>query len=166
MADIDELYYDKKHQVMIDKITAKPGVLPDKPRLSVCMIVRNEEKLLPRCLTSVHDVADELIIMDTGSEDNTMSIARSFGANVYEFEWCDDFSAARNEAIKYATGEWILQIDADEELLPESAKLLKQRAKNPWSLVYMICIDNGPTYADRFFKSARLFRNHPKILYF
>ena len=98
----------------------EPNILPENPKLSVCMIVRDEEKNLPRCLESVESVADELIIVDTGSKDNTISIAKDFGAKIFHFEWCDDFSAARNQYLKYATGNWILQIDADEELLLES----------------------------------------------
>ncbi|MBN1841907.1 MAG: tetratricopeptide repeat protein [Deltaproteobacteria bacterium] len=129
------------------------------------MIVRNEEKLLPRCLKSVRPIADQLVVVDTGSQDNTMSVALDFGAMIHEFKWCDDFSAARNAAIKHATGEWILHIDADEELLEKSAKRLRKVLKNPWPLAYMISIDNGPTYAKRFFKSGRLFRNHPRIEY-
>jgi len=148
-----------------DSTITKPGVLPERPKLSVCMIVRDEEQMLPRCLNSLEKIADELIIVDTGSKDTTISRAKDFGAKIYELEWCDDFSAARNEAIKHATGEWILQMDADEELLPESEKLLRKMMRNPWALLYMIYIDNGPTYSERFFKSARLFRNHPQIKY-
>ncbi len=84
--------------------------------LSVCMIVRDEEKVLSRCLKSVEGIADELIVVDTGSKDNTITIAKDFDARVFHFEWCDDFAAARNESLKHATGDWILQIDADEEL--------------------------------------------------
>ena len=94
----------------------KPGKLPDKPTLSVCMIVCNEEKMLPRCLKSVEGIADELIVVDTGSVDNTLGVAKDFGANVFEFQWCDDFSAARNESIRHATGEWIFQMDAENLL--------------------------------------------------
>ena len=142
-----------------------PGVLPKAPTVSVCMIVRDEQKVLRRCLKSVRDIANELIVVDTGSQDATISIAKEFGAKVFEFEWCDDFSAARNEAIKNAWGDWIFQIDADEELLPDSARFLKKRISDPWSLVSMVTVDNGPTYSERFFKTGRLFRNHPQIEY-
>ncbi len=86
-----------------------------KPTLSVCMIVKNEEKSLPRCLESIKNVADEIIIVDTGSTDNTMSIARDFGAKVYQYAWKDNFSEARNHSLSHASCDWILQIDADEE---------------------------------------------------
>ncbi len=130
------------------------------------MIVRDEEKSLPRCLKSVRDVADEMIVVDTGSKDNTISIARDFGAKVYAFEWCDDFAAARNESLKHAAGDWIFQIDADEELLPGSIPVLKKAMLNPWCLVCVITCDNGAaSRAERFVKVGRLFRNHPSVRY-
>ncbi len=82
--------------------------------LSLCMIVRNEEKHIKRCLESVQGLADEIIIVDTGSTDNTVSIAKSLGAQVYFHQWENDFSKARNESLRYANGEWILVMDADE----------------------------------------------------
>lgn len=143
----------------------RPGFLPEPPKLSVCMIVRDEENVLPRCLNSIRDIADETIIVDTGSRDNTIDIAEHFGADVYRFTWCDDFSAARNETLVHATGDWILQIDADEELVDQSVTSLRETILDPWILACMITIDNGPAYPDRFFRSARLFRNHPQIKY-
>lgn len=89
------------------------------------MIVKNEEKCLPRCLESIKNVADEIIIVDTGSKDNTMSIARDFGAKVYQYAWNDNFSEARNHSLSHASCDWILQIDADEEL--EQADIPKLR---------------------------------------
>ena len=130
------------------------------------MIVRDEETMLPRCLKSVQDVAAEVIVVDTGSQDNTVSIARDFGAKVYYFTWCDDFAAARNESLKYASGDWILQIDADEELLKGSISLVRKAMLNPWCLVCVITCDNGAaSRAERFAKVGRLFRNHPSVSY-
>jgi FkbM family methyltransferase len=143
----------------------RAGTLPDKPRLTVCMIVKDEEKVLEQCLTSVQQVADEIVVLDTGSEDNTVSVAMGLGAKVFHFVWCDDFSAARNEALKHCSGDWILQIDADEEFLPESIPFLKKAISNPSVLAYALTVDNGPSYSDRFYKSGRLFRNHPMIRY-
>ncbi len=85
-------------------------------RLSLCMIVKNEELNLDSCLKSVRTLVDEIIIVDTGSTDRTIEIARSYGAKIHIFLWNNDFSSARNEALKYATGEWILILDADEVL--------------------------------------------------
>ena len=144
----------------------QPGILPKKPTLSVCMIVRDEEKMLPRCLKSVQSIADELIVVDTGSKDNTISIAKDFGAKVFHFKWRDDFAAARNESLKYATGDWILQIDADEELLSNSIAHLKDRMSRSAVLYYVIRCDNGPRCrGPRFSRLGRLFRRHPKLRY-
>jgi len=130
------------------------------------MIVRDEETALPRCLKSVKDVADEMIVVDTGSKDNTVSIAGDFGARVYHFEWRDDFAAARNESLRHAKGDWIFQIDADEELLPGSIPRLRKAMLNPWCLVYVITCDNGAdSGAERFVKVGRLFRSHPSVRY-
>ncbi len=68
------------------------------------MIVKNEEIALPKCLSSVKGVVDEMVVLDTGSTDRTPEIAKEFGARVYHFEWCNDFSVARNESLKYIRG--------------------------------------------------------------
>src|SRR3989338_7273874 len=82
--------------------------------ISLCMIVKNEDKFLEQCINSVKNIADEIIIVDTGSTDKTKGIAKKFGAKIIDFKWDDDFSAARNESIKHATKDWILVLDADE----------------------------------------------------
>jgi tetratricopeptide (TPR) repeat protein len=84
--------------------------------LSVCLITRNEEIYLSRCLESVRGLTDEIVVVDTGSTDRTVDIARSFGARIFHFQWCDDFSAARNFSIEQATSQWILSIDGDESI--------------------------------------------------
>lgn len=88
--------------------------------VSACLIVRNEAAYLGACLASIRPVVDEIIVVDTGSTDDTVAIAQSYGAQVYHFPWCDDFAAARNHSLQFATGNWILIIDADEQLKPES----------------------------------------------
>ncbi|HEY3190788.1 MAG TPA: glycosyltransferase family 2 protein, partial [Solirubrobacteraceae bacterium] len=82
--------------------------------ISLCMIVRDEESMLPRCLQAVAAHVDEIVIVDTGSTDSTMEIARSFGAKVVEAEWTGDFAAARNISFDAATSDWIFYLDADE----------------------------------------------------
>ena len=98
--------------------------------ISLCMIVKNEERVLKRCLDSIADLMDELIIVDTGSTDSTMQIAASYPkARVYEFSWINDFSAARNFAFSKATKEYIYSADADEVLDEENRerfRILKQ----------------------------------------
>lgn len=150
----------------MSKSIPEPNNLPENPKLSVCMIVRDEEKTLPRCLKSVEPVANELIVIDTGSKDNTVLVANDLGAKVFHFEWCDDFAAARNESIKHATSDWVLQIDADEELVGDSIPHLRQCIRKPNVICYSIKCDNGPTYTGpRFGWFDRLFRRHPHIFY-
>ena len=96
-----------------------------KPTISACMIVKNEEEFLPNCLNSIKDAVEEIIIVDTGSTDDTITIAKNFGAKVYHHPWNDSFSEARNHCLNHASGDWILQIDADEEL--EQADIPKLR---------------------------------------
>lgn len=84
--------------------------------ISACMIVKNEEKNLPRCLDSIGNLVDEIVVVDTGSTDRTVQIAESYGARIFHSPWRDDFSFHRNESMEHATGDWILRIDADEEL--------------------------------------------------
>jgi glycosyltransferase involved in cell wall biosynthesis len=94
--------------------------------ISLCMIVKNEEKNLPACLTSLKPVVDEIIIVDTGSTDRTVDIATVFGARVLSFAWNDNFSAARNFALAAARGNWILVMDADEVVAVQDYELLRQ----------------------------------------
>ena len=92
---------------------------PDKiiPTISVCLIVKNEEEFLPQCLESIKDVVDEIIVVDTGSTDRTVEIAKSFGAKVYHHAWENDFSKHRNQSIGYASSDWIFILDADEKVV-------------------------------------------------
>ncbi len=90
------------------------------PRITLCMIVRDEEAMLAGCLASARGAVDDMVVVDTGSRDATKEVARAAGARVFDFTWCDDFAAARNAALRQAHGEWILQLDGDERLTPES----------------------------------------------
>src|SRR5580693_6539987 len=96
--------------------------MPRSPdALSLCMIVKNEERNLAKCLDSVQGLSNEIIIVDTGSTDATPSMAAGYGAAVIPFDFTVvDFAAARNQAIAHARGRWILMLDADEALAPES----------------------------------------------
>jgi glycosyltransferase involved in cell wall biosynthesis len=109
------------------------GKLLFPPMLSLCMIVKDEENYLSNCLNSVKDLVDEIIIVDTGSSDKTKEIASTFSERIFDFSWCDDFAAARNEALKHATGDWILVLDADEVVAEPDLKLIKS-AINNWDI--------------------------------
>src|SRR5690242_19447443 len=105
-----------------------------RPFISACLIVKNEEDNLARCLGSVASAVDEIVLVDTGSTDRTVEIAEQFGARVFHFTWCDDFSAARNESLRHARGEWILWVDGDDELVeaqPDALRTLCSRTDGP-----------------------------------
>jgi glycosyltransferase involved in cell wall biosynthesis len=86
------------------------------PRVSLCLMVKNEAAHLPACLRSAADVVQEMIVVDTGSTDDTKEVAASLGARVFDFAWVDSFAAARNESLRHATGDWIFWLDGDEYL--------------------------------------------------
>lgn len=96
------------------------------PSISLCMIVKNEEEYLPKCLGSVQGIVDEIIIVDTGSADHTVEIAQNFGAKVIQMPWQENFAEARNRGLDEATGDWILWLDADEEIDMSEARKLKE----------------------------------------
>jgi glycosyltransferase involved in cell wall biosynthesis len=102
-----------------------PAVAARRCRVSLTMIVRNEEDNLPACLTSAEGLFDEIVVVDTGSTDRTAEIARSFGARVFDFVWVDDFAAARNAALARATGDYAFWLDADDRLEPPQRERLK-----------------------------------------
>lgn len=93
--------------------------------ISLCMIVKDEERMIARCLETAAGCADEIIVLDTGSADRTPEIAGSFGAKIYSFKWTEDFSAARNFSISFASHPWILVLDADEALRSDAAEKIR-----------------------------------------
>ncbi|MFO1488997.1 MAG: glycosyltransferase [Verrucomicrobiota bacterium] len=139
------------------------SVLRTSPKLTVCLIAKNEEKFLGQCLKSIRGLAQQIVVVDTGSTDRTVEIAKEHGAEVHSFTWCDDFSAARNAALEHATGDWVLMLDADEELpADQHAKLLADLKKLP--VGYRLPLVNqgendGPSYV------PRLYRNAPGLFY-
>ena len=96
-----------------------------RPRISLCMIARDEAAMLPNCLASVRGAVDEIVVVDTGSQDGTAQIAEGAGARVLHFPWVDDFAAARNHGLEHASGQWVLVLDADERLAPRAAQGLR-----------------------------------------
>jgi len=139
-----------------------------KPFLSLCMIVKNEEKVLARCLDSVSGIVDEIIIVDTGSTDQTKAIAQRYTERIYDFQWKDDFSEARNFAQSKASGKWILVLDADEYVDRENLQAAIDEIKANSNLVdaYSVQIYNftglyGETIIQH--HSLRIYRNDPSI---
>jgi glycosyltransferase involved in cell wall biosynthesis len=166
--------------VRVKSSPAQPFGLPQPPPgwqqkpagISLCMIVRDEERFLERCLASVGDAVDEIVVLDTGSKDRTMEIALGFGAIVHEREWRNDFAWARNEAVKLAKYRWIFQLDADEELLAESKAALQQirTARAHLVGIWVRCINRADQYlgSDGTISHAvaRIFPNHERIRYY
>lgn len=136
--------------------------------ISLCMIVKNEERFLAQCLRSVADVVDEINIVDTGSSDRTIEIARSFNANIIERAWRNDFAWARNESISLATKRWIFFLDADEELTLESKPALRKlRDVSAYhDAVWVRCHNRSDDYrgtGDMSHALIRIFPNAPEI---
>jgi glycosyltransferase involved in cell wall biosynthesis len=129
------------------------------PSISVCMIVRDEEDNLNRLLPILYKSVDEIIIVDTGSVDNTMEVAKKYTDNVYSFEWVDDFSKARNESLKYATKDYILWLDADDMIARQDiAKLRFHLMKYPNTAVFVNLIDKRNNI-EHVAKQLRVFPN-------
>src|SRR5579875_2423548 len=135
-------------------------------RISLTMIVKNEAATLGRCLGSVRDLVDEIIVVDTGSCDNTKDIARQYEAKVFDFPWCDNFASARNESIRHATGQWLLWLDADEYFDDANRAKLRQLRTNlgddntAYVLQQRSAAANGSA---TLVGQVRLFRNHSNI---
>lgn len=134
-----------------------------RPTVSLCMIVKNEADNLADCLASVGDFPAEMIVVDTGSTDGTVEIARSVGARVEHFTWIDDFAAARNYSLQFAAGEWIFWLDADDRVLPESINRLKNAVASNLADAYrcqMVSpLTDGPNPAVSRVYYTSLFRN-------
>lgn len=147
--------------------SASKGVTRNQPSISLCMIVRDEEASLPRCLSSVRDHVDEIVIVDTGSKDRTIEFAKRFGAKVYEHPWESNFGKHRNQSIAYATGDWILIMDADEEFVREDAAKLRGTVRDTKADYLLIrCQDvNRHGVVQGFFNQVRLFKNHLGMRY-
>ena len=94
--------------------------------ISLCMIVKNEKEMLPMCLETTKDWVDEIIVVDTGSTDNTVEIAQSHGATIHHFAWIEDFGAARNFAASKATSDYLLILDADERLAAGAGETIRE----------------------------------------
>lgn len=149
-------------------VVSAPAGIAAKPRKSLTMIVKNEEKNLRDCLLCVRDLVDEMIVVDTGSSDRTKEIAAEMGAKVFDFPWVDSFAAARNEAIGHATGDWIFWLDADDRMDEANRQKLKRLFDNIGleNTAYDMkcrCVGAFPGDTETIVDHVRLFRNDPRI---
>lgn len=141
--------------------------IPDEPvgvKITLSMIARNEAQYLEDCLKSVQGVVDEIVLVDTGSDDDTPKIAERYGAKVIHADWQNDFAAARNIALEHSTGDWILVLDADERLTPESKQAILNAARHPQFAGYYLEILNEIRDGDYFVhRIVRMFRRLPGL---
>lgn len=135
-------------------------------RLSLCMIVRDEQDMLPRCLAAVAGAVDEIVIVDTGSTDATVEIAHSFGARVLFHEWTGSFAQARNVSFEAASGDWLIYLDADEVLVEQDIPLLRSLTGRTWREAFYLSetnhtgdLDDGTAVTHN---ALRVVRNRPE----
>ena len=137
--------------------------------LSVCMIVKNEEQYLDSCLSAISNKVDEIILVDTGSSDNTLDIAKKYGVNIFEIEWINDFSYARNISLQHASKDWILVLDADEMIPEEELQkiyhLIQTQDIHAYQLIIRNILPDGEIIAYNEQPALRLFMNHSGFKY-
>ena len=141
----------KKERISGGNSTLAATIPPPPATISLCMIVKNEERFLRNCLESAKEYVDEIIIVDTGSTDGTLDIAREYSAKIIDYTWNDDFAEARNISLKHATSTWALWLDADEEIAPGSGPNFRQAICDAPAHVggYMVTFHNWLTSAIR-----------------
>lgn len=145
-----------------------PGI-----RISACVIVKDEARNLPRWLAGMRQIADEILVIDTGSTDRTAELARGAGAKVYTYTWNDDFAAARNFALSKVTGDWVLFLDADEYFSGESLPLVRkaiERVQGQRNVLGFACrvVNIDPAAGNRVLNDGmhiRVFRHLPQLRY-
>ncbi len=140
----------------------------NRPTISLCMIVKNEEARLGACLDSAADLFGQVVVVDTGSTDKTKEVAQRYDVTLAEFPWCDSFAAARNESIRHATGRWIMWLDADDRIDKENHRKLEQLFDNlgndigAYAMQVRSVMDSAGTQF-RLLDQIRIFPNHPDV---
>jgi glycosyltransferase involved in cell wall biosynthesis len=152
-------------QPKLDRVTAA-AYPAEALTLSLCMIVKDEEAMLGRCLEAVRGAVDEIIVVDTGSGDRTVQIAESFGARVLHHAWDGDFAAARNASFEAATGDWVMYLDADEVLVADDVQRLRALTGRTWREAFYLVetnhtgdLEDGTAITH---DALRVFRNRPE----
>ena len=145
----------------------------DRPRLSLCMIVRDSAKTLPACLESIRPWVDEMVVVDTGSLDETPRIVEEYGGRLFHYPWCDDFSAARNESLRHARGDWLFWMDSDDTNPWECGRKLRLLVDRPvppsvFGFVVQVHCPGGQAAGDPSLDvtavdHVKLFRNRPDL---
>lgn len=137
--------------------------------LSICLIIKNEEKYLSRCLSGIKDIANEIIVVDTGSTDKSRLIASEYTDQIYSYKWKDDFSSARNFCLDKAQGDWILVLDGDEEVDRKCLDILEKIIQVQDIEAYLVTISNNPDCNQELMAISdlqpRLFRNNKQYRY-
>lgn len=133
------------------------------PMLSLSMVVRNEAERLEGCLASVAGFVDEMVLLDTGSSDGTVALAKRLGAVVHSLAWPGDFAPARNEALRHVGGDWVLVLDADEQLLEPARQPLRRLLEQPDLLLINLLRHERGARQSPYSSVSRLFRRHPAI---
>ena len=131
--------------------------------LSLSMIVRDEAERIEACLRSVQGFVDEMVVVDTGSSDATVAIAEGLGATVHRIDWPGDFAPARNQALQWVSGDWVLVLDADERLRPEAREPLRRLMTEPDLLLINLLRQELGALQSPYSNVSRLFRRHPAI---
>jgi tetratricopeptide (TPR) repeat protein len=131
--------------------------------LSLSMIIRDEATRLESCLASLAGFVDEMVVIDTGSRDDSVAIARRLGATVHELSWPGDFAPARNRALEVVRGDWVLVLDADERLRPEAREPLRRLMAEPDALVITLLRRELGAAQAPYSSVSRLFRRHPDL---
>jgi glycosyltransferase involved in cell wall biosynthesis len=143
-----------------------------QPRVSLCMIVKNEEHNIADCLGCIRDLVDEIIVVDTGSTDRTKEIAAGLGARTFDFPWIDSFAAGRNESIRHARGKWIFWLDADDRIDEENRVKLREHfaqlkdGEMVGYLVHCLIVPGSSGENPRIVDHGRLFPNHPQVRWY
>jgi glycosyltransferase involved in cell wall biosynthesis len=151
--------------------TPWPDQSTDNPRVTLAMIVKDEESCIADCLSSMQEHVDEIVIVDTGSTDRTVEIAESYGAKVYHHKWEDSFSKARNQVISYVETPWLIQLDADEIMEPESAckvrDVVRANHKLTTNLVHLVLLNKAKGSAEEtsFINTGKIMRVLPTLFF-